>query len=109
MNTVRQQLTAGIQQVNEELDNQPDDEAYLAWVALVNTIETLTQGFETVLRAVKTCRDAQNAYFAAKRAGLSGHSELSVSKKAEKELDQLGKQWRHQLTRDLQTGQTELF
>lgn len=80
------------------MDNQPSDDLYMEWAELAKAVSDTMDGFNNVLRAGKACRDAQKAYFAARKAGLSGHKELEDSKKAEKILDNLVKLWTDEMT-----------
>lgn len=78
---------------SEILSEQPAEALYEEFVDLQGFVTATINGFVQVLTAAKACRDAQQAYFDARRAGMSGHSELQASKKAEKILDDLVKFW----------------
>jgi hypothetical protein len=66
---------------------------------LDDTIRKVLDGFQNVLNASKVCRDAQKAYFKARKAGQSYDATklLDESKKAEKILDDLTKFWTNEI------------
>lgn len=109
MSTYRQQLQKLLEANEGIMDAQPSDELYEEWADLAKTVSNVMDGFVQVLSAAKACRDAQAAYFKARKAGFSAVSELEASKKAEKILDDLVRFWTAQMAPPPKSRQGNLF
>jgi NH3-dependent NAD+ synthetase len=97
MSNARQELIKLLDVNDTILDNQPSDELYEEWVQLRGATLTVVDGFIAVMNAAKAVRDAQNAFFKARKAGLRSDKLLEESRDLERELDKLLKYWQHQM------------
>lgn len=112
MSTMHERLQ-GLLIANEDLlDNQPSEALYQEWAELAKAVSDTMDGFVAVLNAAKTTRDAQSAYFKARRAGVDRYDcdkLLKESQLAEKMLDELVKRWSTQMIPPPASTQISLF
>jgi hypothetical protein len=89
--TKKDELTAALLKVNDQLDDQPDDDLYVDFCTAVGQVTAIENGFIDVLKAATNMRDLQTQYFAAKKNNLviEGNKLLAQSKAAEKDFDKL--------------------
>jgi len=91
----RQQITQKLQDFESLLDKESSDNAYTEFLKLAAEIVELMDSFEKSLKFTKQVRDAQKAYFKARRSGQSYEASklLPESQKLESDLDKAVDNW----------------